>query len=83
MFGKGGILSKSSSVPVSRESSVHREVIAPINKEAYDTGILAIDTGSPIAAMLKTMALESVSDEERPEIACMLLEVEAFEKHEC
>ena len=60
-----------------------RDEAPGIDKGKYDNGVTLIDAGSPIALMLKEMAHASNDDTERPEIACMLLEVSAYEKHTC
>ena len=56
---------------------------AGVDRDPYKRGIKELAVYTPIAEELKEMALASVKEEERPELACMLLEIEAFEKHVC
>ena len=49
----------------------------------FKNGIERIDAKCPIAEELKEMAKSGATVEEMPELACMLLEVAAFEKHVC
>ena len=49
----------------------------------YKAGIDNIDAKCPIAEELKEMAKSGATTEEMPELACMLLEVAAFEKRVC
>ena len=53
------------------------------NAEKYTKGITEIEARTPIAAELKEMALSASNYQECPELACMLLEIAAFEKHTC
>ena len=49
----------------------------------FKAGIDNIDAKCPIAEELKEMAKSEATTEEMPELACMLLEVAAFEKRVC
>ena len=72
-----------SSVRSASQASAGKTLIVGPNKNAYDTGVSAIEASTPMALMLKQMSAESKDWVERAEIACMLLEMASYEKHVC
>ena len=76
-------MSKGSSSSASAEVEVRVIPIKVYDVEKFKAGIDNIDAKCPMADELKEMAKSGATVEEMPELACMLLEVAAFEKRVC